>query len=73
MAQHHPTWSFKIPRSAALEGAARSITLYYEAAGLRSGWAVMVDGRTVATCPDLVTAQERALRLAQQTPTQKAA
>ncbi|MBP2291414.1 hypothetical protein [Azospirillum rugosum] len=73
MAQQHLTWSFTTPLRMALEGADRSITLQYKAAGVRSGWAVVVDGRPAATYPDLCTAQDQALRLARQSPLQEAA
>lgn len=72
MAQHL-TWSFETPLRMALQGADRSIALQYEAAGFRSGWAVVIDGRPAAMYPDLCTAQEQALRLARQIPLQEAA
>lgn len=72
MAQHL-TWLFKTPRRVTLDGAARSIDLQYEAAGFRSGWTVVVDGHAAGTCPDLISAQEQALRLAHETPMQEAA
>jgi len=72
MAQHM-TWLFKTPRRVTLEGAARSIDLQYEAAGFRSGWSVVIDGHAAGNFPDLITAQEQALRLARETPMQEAA
>jgi len=69
----HLKWSFTTPRRVMLKGAARLVELCYEAAGFRSGWTVVIDGRTAARFPDLITAQEQALRLVNLSPMQKAA
>lgn len=60
----HLKWSFKTPRRMVLEGTGRLIELCYEAAGFGSAWVVLVEGRAAARCPDLTSAQARALALA---------